>query len=561
VSEKDPPQLKCNLCPSTFETIPEFLSHLTTAHPIQNYVESLRVTVDAALRIMGGSFQPPIDRLGSTLNTALRTIGKDVVNAAVVPDLTPDLTKVKEIREKCVLPSTIEVPEEVPYTPEKVYSHKNDVATRIQACVELVNQGVGYLNCVPFVQAGGTIDWALKAPWWQAQISLATRFFNTGFEYGQLPYLQRYWQRKYQPFLPSYSDMISIYVREGYMAEKWVEIPAEFTEYMKELGYSEDWTKRLWGKHWVLVGVDHLYEMFHKKIIDYKTMVQMLKFHDFEPVWRDRLIANAYTMIPRVDIRRAYVWGLLREEQLQERYEWLGYSPADAILMKDIAIRFGLSAYYSRRLTVACQAFRKGQLEGSAFQEILEECGLPEDAQDLILEAETLAREIGAIEPGEEPRTLTASQVCGAYTKGLLSLSAAKDQLLRMGYLEGDADLLLALAAPKPVSEAPATEIVSAASLLYRNGWMSPEEFDVWLHKANLTPEEIQVTKDAQDLRYWFDYASDLLALWKQMYAKDLITLDEFYTNLLRWGCQPDRAWAIVSLEETRKIPKPRAAG
>jgi len=392
-------------------------------------------------------------------------------------------------------------------------------------------------------------------------LNVATSLYEKFAEAAIMPAVERYFLKQNMPLLPGYADMISIYVREGYLEEKWVEIPPEFTEFMKELGYNEDWTKRLWGKHWVLPGVTLLYEMFHKKIIDYNTMVQMLKYHDFEPVWRDRLIQNAYTMIPRVDVRRAYVWGIFSAEQLQDRYERLGYSPADATHMKDIAIRFGLSAYYSRLLTVASGAFRKGQLSGGDFQNLMEVCGLPPGAQDLLLRAESMARDAAVTELGEEPRTLSASQICAAYTKGLLSLSAAKEDLLRMGYLEGDADLLLQLAAPKPASEAPSTEIVSAASLLYKNGWMSPEEFTGWLHKAKLSPEEIQVTKDAQDLRYWFDYASDLLALWKQMYAKDLITLDEFYMNLLRWGCQPDRAWAIVSLEETRKIPKPRVAG
>jgi len=389
-----------------------------------------------------------------------------------------------------------------------------------------------------------------------ATISTALR--ETRFNSGFLPYYQRHVLSQYTPLLPGYQDMISVYVREGYMEEKWVEIPAEFAAYMKELGYSEDWTKRLWGQHWVLPGVSLLYEMYHKKIIDYKTMVQMLKYHDFEPVWRDRLIANAWSLIPRVDLRRGYAWGIIPSEQLQERYEKLGFNPEDARSMTGIAKRYGLTAYYSRLLTVAAATFRKGQLSGQDFQRIMEVCGLPGEAQDLLLRAESMARDAAVTQLGEEPRTLSASQVCAAYTKGLLSLSAAKENLLRMGYLEGDADLLLQLATPKPVAEAPATEIVSAASLLYKNGWMSPDEFTGWLRKARLTDEEIAVVKDAQDLRYWFDYASDLLALWKQMYAKDVISLDEFYQSLIRWGCQPDRASAIVSLEETRKIPKPR---
>jgi len=401
----------------------------------------------------------------------------------------------------------------------------------------------------------------LSLPMTRAYFDLITEIAKAEWEIGRIPYLQRYWNREYTPQIPGYQDMISIYVREGYLAEKWVEIPEEFASFMKELGYSEDWTKRLWGQHWVLPSVGLLYEMFHKKIIDRPTMVQMLKYHDFEPVWRGRLIENAWSLIPRVDLRRGYAWGIISSEQLQERYEKLGFNPEDARSMTGIAKRYGLTAYYSRLLSVASATFRKGQLSGQDFQRIMEVCGLPWEAQDLLLRAESMARDAAVTELGEEPRTLSASQICAAYTKGLLSLSAAREQLLGMGYLEGDADLLLALAAPKPASEAPTTEIVSAASLLYKNGWMSPEEFTGWLRKARLTDEEIAVVKDAQDLRYWFDYASDLLALWKQMYAKDIISLDEFYQSLVRWGCQPDRAWAIVSLEETRKIPKPRVAG
>jgi len=401
----------------------------------------------------------------------------------------------------------------------------------------------------------------LQAPHIRAFLSTSQDLFTKTFDAIVGAPFQRYLNREHTPFLPSYQDMISIYVREGYLEEKWVEIPPEFAAYMKELGYSEDWTKRLWGQHWVLPSVGLLYEMFHKKIIDYNAMVQMLKYHDFEPVWRDRLIANAWSLIPRVDLRRGYAWGLVSGGELQTRYEKLGFNAEDAATMTGIARRYGLSAYYSRLLTVAAATFRKGQLSGQDFQRIMEVCGLPWEAQDLLLRAESMARASAVTEPGEEPRALSASQICAAYTKGLLSLSAARDQLLGMGYLEGDADLLLAMAAPKPAADQPATEIVSAASLLYRQGWMSPEEFQGWLRKAGLNADEIAVQKDAQDLRYWFDYASDLLALWKQMYAKDLISLDEFYMNLSRWGCQPDRAWAIVSLEETRKIPKPRVAG
>jgi len=480
---------------------------------------------------------------------------RDFIKAFVpitwLPDLLKKVAPAAETVDKSLAPEAITSPDEAAAA-----------APDLMKTLDLQLENVA--DAILMLEAGsaGMVDIsptrAADLPPIKFLSTVSTALRETRFNSGFLPYYQRHVLSQYTPLLPGYQDMISVYVREGYMAEKWVEIPEEFAAYMKELGYSEDWTKRLWGQHWVLPGVSLLYEMFHKKIITYDAMVAMLKYHDFEPVWRDRLIANAYALVPRVDLRRGYAWGLISGDQLQDRYERLGFTAADAATMTGIAKRFGLTAYYSRRLSVAAATYRKGKLSGPDFQNIMEVCGLPREAQDLLLGAETMARDAAVTEPGEEPRILSASQVCAAYTKGLLSLSAAKDRLLLLGYLEGDADLLLALAAPKPAAEEPSTEIVSAASLLYRNGWMSPEEFTGWLRKARLTDQEIAVQKDAQDLRYWLDYATDLLALWKQMYAKDVISLDEFYDNLTRWGCQPDRAWAIVSLEETRKIPKPK---
>lgn len=533
---EDPEMFTCSFCGASFATPDRLHAHMVEKHPVQRYLQDVASSVDSGFLAVARAYDP-----------------KGVI-AAVTPDkatvdyLLADIAKAHPKEKEAV----------EPFTPAKVYAEKKKRAEDVEGWARGRVVAEGLLANIPFVDADVVVSGYEGTPTISADMQQATSVFLSRYQFGQAPYIQRYWQQIYTPFLPGYADMISVYMREGYMAEKWVEIPQEFVNFIRELGFSEFWAYRLWGKHWVLPGVSHLYEMFHKKIIDYNTMAGMLKYHDFEPVWRARLIENAYQMIPRVDLRRGYVWGLISEAELQERYEKLGYGPGDAAIMKNIAKRFGLSAYYSRLLTVACQAFRRGQLEGPAFQEILEDVGLPEDAQDLILEAEMLAREIGAVEPGEEPRTLTASQVCATYTKGFLSLSAAKKRLLDLGYLEDDADLLLALATPKPEAEAPATEIVSAASLLYREGWMDPAEYAGWLRKARLSEEEIAVVKDAQDLRYRLDYARELLALSKEEYRKDIITLDEFYMYLLRFGCQPERAAAIVALEEARKIPKPK---
>jgi len=352
--------------------------------------------------------------------------------------------------------------------------------------------------------------------------------------------------------LPGYQDLIGVYMREGYLAEKWVEIPEEFTAYMKQLGYSSEWSKRLWGKHWVLPGVNLLYDMLHKNIIDGDTMALMLRYHDFEPVWRQRLIDNAYNMIPRVDLRRAYMYGSLAATELKQRYEWLGYKPADAAVMADIARRFSLQRYYTRLETVARSAFRKGQIE------ILGKINIPAEAIALVIEAETLARAASVLDPMEEARVLSASQVLRLYQLQIRGRTWVHSRLEGQGFTAEDAALLIQLYEPRIEAVEINRDLITASSALYKEGLMAPEEYQGRLRKAGLSESEITAKKEAEDLRYRLDYAKDLITLAKEAYRKDVYTLEEFTAYLLGYGLQRERAAALVALEQLRKIPKPK---
>jgi len=315
--------------------------------------------------------------------------------------------------------------------------------------------------------------------------------------------------------LPGYQDIISIYMREGYLEEKWVEIPSEFVTYLQQLGYSAEWAKRLWGKHWILPSVGLLYDMFHKGIIDYDTMTKMLKYHDFEPVWRDRLIINAYNMIPRVDVRRGYRYGMLSAEKLKQRYSWLGFKDQDAEIMAGIAQRESLDRYYTRLETAARAAYRKGKISRDDLISILKEIHTPEAAITLILDAETLAKESLLLDPGEQ--------------------------------------------AQKPEATEVNRDLITAASTLYRQGLMDPLAFQGYLRKAGLSEEEITRKVDAEDLRYRYDYLNDLITMAKTAYAKDVYTAGELHDFLIAYGMQPERVNAVVALEQLRKLPKPKA--
>jgi len=409
-----------------------------------------------------------VDFFVTPIKEAIATLLDPILSGIFGLDVAEEVWKAEEIQRR--LPGWRPTPPKpIPgITPERALEEALDFFDKTDSYQRDVNIQILFGEFVTAGQVDVGLSQLHHLPHTLADFDVAKEIASAPYRQGFLPALQRYWLKQFTPNLPPYQDMIGVYVREGYLEEKWVELPAEFSELMKELGYSEDVTRRLWGKHWVLPDVQLLYEMFHKKIIDYDTMALMLKFHDYEPVWRDRLIQNAYEVIPRVDLRRAYMYGLVGYEGLQERFSWLGFKPGDDKLMADIAQRFALTAYHTRLLTVARAAYRKGVMSGEALQYFMEKVGLPQAAQDLVFIAETVARSAAVVELGEEPRTLTTSQILRAYSQGVLSLSAARERLTAEGFLEEDREILLALNTPEtgPAPEPAPPRALTTAQIL-----------------------------------------------------------------------------------------------
>lgn len=360
--------------------------------------------------------------------------------------------------------------------------------------------------------------------------------------------------------LPGYADIISVYMKEGYLEEKWAEIPDEFIGYMSQQGYSREWALRIWGKHWILPGVDLLYDMFHKEIIDYATMAKMLKYHDFEPVWRDRLILNAYNMIPRVDLRRAYRYNLIGPEGLTDRYKKLGYAEGDAVILGQMAVRASLDRYYTRLETVVRAAYRKGKMTKETLTTWLQIVNTPREAIDLIIAAEDIAKGADVLEPAEEPRTLSAAQICSLYKARLLTHDVGLTKLQALGYEPADAALLLSLSEPRPEAPEQNTQLITAAAAHYKEGLMSRDIFQAYLRKAGLSQDAIEARTDAEDLRARYDLLQDLISVAKAGFEKDIYTSEEFFGMLLYYGMQYEKAQALVALGELKKLPKPKRA-
>lgn len=187
-----------------------------------------------------------------------------------------------------------------------------------------------------FGQAETPATMMLSEPQIKASLDLTTEWFKAPYEYGYGPLLEQFWNKVYTPLLPPVVDLIRFVVRE-------VITPERFREVMPYLGFKEEWAAAYWEAHWVLPAPTVLVDAFHRKALSAEELDKFLIWHDFKPDARpgisisDVAIQRSVlkTLIPRVDLRYGWEMGRLTDEELLERYEYLGYED-DAPLMADI---------------------------------------------------------------------------------------------------------------------------------------------------------------------------------------------------------------------------------
>ncbi len=248
--------------------------------------------------------------------------------------------------------------------------------------------------------------------------------------------------------IPPPTDLIRMAVREAFspeIAEKfgqYEDYPAAFTEWAVKQGINEDWAKRYWAAHWDLPSPTMGFEMLHRGIIDTDEVKLLLRALDVMPFWREKLIQLSYNPITRVDVRRMYRLGVLTREQVAERYQQLGYNPADAELLTqfteryeggtseedDIQIRYLTRSVYEK-------AFNRGIIDRDDLKSRLIGMGFMEDDAELLVVLQEFNLEVDSISWDLPTYTKNmVKMIKTAYQRSLLFRGEAAELLQSMGY-------------------------------------------------------------------------------------------------------------------------------
>lgn len=197
------------------------------------------------------------------------------------------------------------------------------------------------------------------------------------------------WRAKLQQIatrIPPITDMIRFAVREVYDPAQRRSLrldedyPAAFTAQAALHGMSAEDAGNYWAAHWRLPSAEQGYAMFHRGLITAKQLDDLLKALDYSPAWRQKLADLAYHVPGRIDLRRMYQADLINRAQAVRGYIALGYRPADAELMVQLAGVTGRTT--ARGLTAADLAAEYDGLLLSAaeYRDGLRELGYTQSA-------------------------------------------------------------------------------------------------------------------------------------------------------------------------------------
>lgn len=239
--------------------------------------------------------------------------------------------------------------------------------------------------------------------------------------------------------IPPVGDLITMAVREVFTPEvrerfgQDQDFPPEFTTFGAETGISDFWARAYWAAHWQLPSPAQGFEMLHRKVIESDDLELLLRSLDVMPFWREKLTQIAFRPLTRVDLRRMHALGLLTVEDLQIRYEALGFDADNAALMVAFTIEFneGPSAEDVAELEgltrgTIINLFEDGILNESETTDALLALGVSEPAAALLIQQRKL-------EVDRRDRKALIESVIQLVGGGAISLPQAQDSLATIG--------------------------------------------------------------------------------------------------------------------------------
>lgn len=233
---------------------------------------------------------------------------------------------------------------------------------------------------------------------------------------------------KASEFFPSANDLVRFAVRDVYapaVVQKFrlkEGLPDAFVKESEKAGLPNEQAVNYWMAHWELPSAQQGFSMLHRRIITKDDMSKLLKSLDIVPFWRDALIKLSYNPMTRVDVRRMYAADIMDEKAVYEAYLDIGYSPENAVRMRDFAVHSSGADMQGMTRASLVKAFKSDVITSSQLSNYLKGLGYSRDVLEFWLsmaEHEKDMQELNSLK----------KEIIGQYHAGIITADQARAQL------------------------------------------------------------------------------------------------------------------------------------
>lgn len=242
--------------------------------------------------------------------------------------------------------------------------------------------------------------------------------------------------------IPPVADIIMMAVREAFSPGiaarfgQYEDFPREFARYAKMQGLSEEWAERYWAAHWGLPSPQQGFEMLHRGVIDRDDLNLLMKAQDIMPFWREKMVDIAYRPLTRVDVRRMYKEGILKEQEVFAAYLDHGYSHENARNMTEFTIAYVLTQQSKFTSADVVKAYTQRMIDNNEARGLLIMLGVRSRDVRYILETADYKREWALM-------NAKTGAIRNLYKRGEYAENQARDELLRLGLPSVQVDTLM----------------------------------------------------------------------------------------------------------------------
>lgn len=239
-------------------------------------------------------------------------------------------------------------------------------------------------------------------------------------------------------------------------------------------------------------------------------------------------------------VRNRYSKGWITLDELHRELDFLGYTDEQIALNTYLAALEFSTSYLDDSLAAIQAAFGKDVLSPDEFISQVTALGMDPDVANLYLQREQLKR-------AKRAEALTPAQVTSAWSRRILTESAAAERLRNIGYSDADVALLLDLAdktATATVAKLTTSEVLRA----YAAGLLSKPDAAARLAADHYAPADVQILLTLAVLQPDTPVRGLSASELVKAQAGKVITDKQFQDRMAQLGYSPADAWILVTL-------------